>query len=220
MWNKIQKIYIGSNLVRPEVPPLYTPTANTLMYMRFKGNYNDEMWNTLTLTWTAPTYWATSAWEKYSIWVSGTSLANTNISWFWWDCTVSCWINPTTESVWRTIFIYWDKGYSGAWYWLEMNTSRRLYVYRRWGSSYRIDTNQTISADTWTNIIMTHSDRNTVIYINGTQANSNTYNYDYNSKFSMWSMIWKFDEFIMENKTWTATEVSNYFSATKSYYWL
>ncbi len=221
MWNKIQKIYIGSNLVRPSVPPLFTPWANTLLYMEFRGNYNDEKWNTFTLTWNAPTYWATSSGEKYSIWESGTQLYCSALSWFWWDCTVSCRINPTSESIWRTIFTYWDRSGSGYWYWLQMNTSNRLYVYRRWGSSYRIDTNQTITSWVWTNIIMTHADRSTIIYINGTQVNSNTYNYSlWNSKLYIWSMIWSFDEFIMEDKTWTATEVSDYYNATKWYYWL
>lgn len=197
------------------------PWTNTLFYLPFSWNYNDYTWKTVTLTWTEMTYPTTTSWEQYSQWVSWTNLQCTTVSGFWWDCTVSCRINITSENVGRTIFTYWDGWYSWAWYWLTIKSSRRLYVYRRWGSWYPIDTGVDIPSETWTNIIVTHADRNTLIYINWVQASSNTFNYDLRwSTINIWSMVWSFDELILENRVWTADEISSYYSNTKVNYWI
>ena len=44
MWNKIQRIYIGSNLVRPANP--YSPTVNTKLYYPLRFDQKDVMGNT------------------------------------------------------------------------------------------------------------------------------------------------------------------------------
>jgi len=100
MWNKIQRIYVGQNLVRPK----RQPTSHTLLYCPLNENINDVTWNhTMTsVTWTYGGVTKDSTGFYYFNWGYIKSE-----SWTWpKQCTLSGWFNRATKS--QT----WAQGYA------------------------------------------------------------------------------------------------------------
>lgn len=210
----------------------WQPWANTVLYIPFSWNYNDQMWNTMTLVqWSWPTYSTTTAGEQYGIMSKDnsritTSLTNLDInSW-----TVSVRLNWQEYYTFTSAAVVW-------WFWVGANYrwtgllfgsegSREMIIFVWWGD---IHTGQYMPQSTWTHICMTQWSWTTTIYMNGQSIYTTSHTYvknndvfgiinnpvDYSDEY-----VWWIDEFIVEDLPWTATDVLNYYNQTKSNYWI
>ena len=218
---KIKHIYVGENLVRPPNP--YTPTSNTLAYFPFKDDQLDKVGNcTLSATWTKQTIWYRFTSGSSTLWI--TIPSNKQTSRFY-----SCRIKGVTIPSW-----YYDNASTMMTnYW----TMRFFYKYQNqdwhtkqfwyWKDSSNIvwSNTQTIDLTNWFHLAYwCDSSNNYKWWINwnlvfsGTATSQRYYN----------SVVWfqpanstiDYSDFILENRLWTATEVTNYYNKTKSNYWL
>ena len=183
------------------------PWANTIAYYPLESNTNDATW----------TYNLTNSWITFGVlwWVTcanfdgSSSLAsNNNFHSYWtWDCTVSVWWCPTSNSqwVWRCI---WHSS-------LVMN-SKNWYV--EWTSA-------PTPLDTWTHIVFVITWWKLKIYSNWTSYLDT--NFSSNLPWTLflwqndgWGFIyeWWLSNLIFEDKARTQQEIEDYFDQTKSLY--
>ena len=211
----------------------WQPWVNTMAYYKFDWNLNDSSGNGYdlsllygsdvmtypTLTWTEK-YGARGSWNMCS-WTTLSSLdlwtwtasgyfkisANTNnVIWYMW------WRNST----WR----------SWKWTWMIINQSWEIVIFVFGGDIY---TWVTVTAGDWHNIVFTQWNWETKIYVDWQLENTLTKSYSktdnilrfFGDPYS-WanSAPMDYDEFILENKTRTAQEISDYFDQTKWNYWI
>ena len=208
----------------------WQPWANTLVYMPFSWNYDDTQGNTVTQSWTAGTYATTQQWEQYMVtawWPSSnnTLLTISSLNWLTWNgnWTVSCWVNPTNNGNLKVIRGY-GMNSSTWWTWLILTWSNEIVIFVYAGD---INTWITITPEVWNNIVFTHSSWTNKVYVNWSLVDTRSKNFTfYNSRLWMladpnnWSngMNGWFDEMIIEDKEWTAQEISDYYDQTKSLY--
>lgn len=228
MWNKIQKIYIGSNQVRP---PTWKPWSNTLAYRPINGTTTttDQSWNNYNLTrsWTI-TYDSISASTDGSSyfrneWVS--PLASVS------QLTISLRYRFTTAWSWDVKTIYFMGSMSNQW--------RKFHLYREvWGKlvfngGYYTREYSSISANTRYNITLTWDGTTTTMYLNWSSVSAGTHSYEKNywknvflfrtgsSSSPLPDVSWsKLSNVIIENRAWDSAEVSKYYNLTKWIYWL
>ena len=250
MWYKIKKIYQWTNLVRPEPPfkpwantlAYYPLESNGNDY---SWNWHNLTWNSTPIYWTS--WWtknvanltANNVWRISSLWWDYTNYTlNVWCKPTWtsdqWQLIFSNFYTPTswqdaTNQVyfyfnWHSDYISWKKDF--------------VYQYRPnwWTTAY-----QTVSSSTNReknaryNVCVASTSSWVKLYLNWTQiaSNSTTWRMILNSWYN--TIWWRYDsrrnrydgflwwylsEFILENKTWTATEISDYYNQTKSLYWL
>lgn len=208
MWNKIQRIYIGTQKVRPPYP--YTPTANTIAYFPFKDNQIDVMGN----------YLISTTGTKQMIWYSFTSptdLAyNTQVNerfvWFWLKASSSthCWIIITNLG-WMRLN------------WLNNGQTTKYFTMKDSGGTFRQSSNLTISNDARHYIAFWINTSNQIkARIDGNQMWSVTYSPAIYT--GTWMLSWTgsaiFSDLIIEDTMWTANQVTTYFNETKATYWI
>lgn len=222
MWNKIQRIYVGTNQVRP---PTWKPWANTIAYYKFDNNLNDSSGNNRNLTtysWTF-TYWTTVQWAKFVQMDTSTSSSNLAVPFNLSNYTVSWWIS-FSEIRWSTyqwimVDLEWWDGYP------------RLHTYANKVYSFTWDTWIAWTVNTWYNLICVCDWLILKEYINGTFISSYTLTTDVSSgtliidgiadkSRTQYRISWKLSELILENKARTAQEISDYYNQTKANYWL
>jgi len=233
MWNKIKKIYIGNNLVRPA---WWKPWSNTLLYLPFNWNYNDESWKwtTLTLASGSIAYSTTTQWEQYaniSSWVI--------LSWLTSNFDINNWTNSQwvyLTSTWVVVWWYawWPNQTSvpwseNNWYWtgIIFDSNAKILLFK-W--NWDIQTNVQITRNAWHNIIITQWSWTTKIYIDWTQQYSSSVTYSKRAE-KIWlfanpywtypnKFTWRYDEFILEQWVWDLAQAKQYYNQTKSNYWL
>ena len=225
MWYKVKKIYMRQNGVEKQVrPATWNPWSNTIAYYPLTSTttVNDMSGNNYNLT---NTWWVTFV--SYQ-WVNCAYYAGT---WFLKNTSLSYDKRAFTMQWW--------------WYYLRKNANNTSFI-RRWPNLWAYidrDTNNlrcspwwiwwtVISSDSWWNLITVTYDWNVTmkLYLNWTLIWTKTdtspstwwwlsvWNANINSTTDYW--YWWISEVIIENKVWTATEVSNYYNLTKSKYWL
>ena len=234
---KIKRIYVGEFLVYPRP---YTPNSNTLLYLPFDWNLNNNQWKTITWSWIAYQKW----WVNKVVNLTSTS---GSITWPWnlmssvWtgDYAVSLWVKPTN---WGNPLVF------GNWYeWWTYPWAEIFFIF---GTAFWV-TNKVIAlfeAPTWTqkkitssmsatslvwswhNIVLTRISGVVYLYIDNvlqwqysrwTSLANNNYLIILNRWGSgqSWTNTWALmDELIVENKWWTATDVSNYYSVAQQFY--
>lgn len=218
----------------------WKPWANTRVYLPLESDVVDKSWKswrTFTTSWISyTTVWGVLSahwtWSNYIRMDTPYPLVNET----WVDTnnlTVSLWfyVTSTYSSTRRSLFEFTRYSNQNITLALKENT----YIIQ-WndGSWYGSDT--TYNANVWNNVILTASGTNKKIYINGILKwswNTGVWAWGY-WKNSWWQtqaiitwrdltqewLIWNMREFIIEDKEWTAQDVSNYYNQTKANFWL
>lgn len=229
MWYKLKRIMIRPNGVEKQVRPdnRWQPWVNTIAYRKFNWNLNDSSGN--WHNWTALGTTSFVLKDGVSCIYLNTWAVSANIwTTMWWPRTVNLYVNCISiNSPEPRFFGMWQNASSKAlWFfaWNRWSWQLTATIYGRElaGSN--------ISANIWYNLVLTLSswwdmkmyvnwaiDRSypsmtpqlnsDLIYLWGRWSNSN-YSKEYLS------------EFIIEDKEWTAQEISDYYDQTKSNYWL
>ena len=188
MWYKVNKIYVGTNLIRP----VWKPDPNrTLLYLKFDSNTNDSSWNNVSVSSAGVWYW--TIWNKKYVemtWTSSTTyikpeqtLENQIGP---WDFTVSFFIKPvstnswTTNGNWALPFWFWyDQSQPYEWIQIQFNYYGIAYsspsipaisnkvIIRTWSLNYSkpyivFDTNFSDLVWSWHHILVTRI--NWVVY--------------------------------------------------------
>lgn len=228
MWNKIQRIYVGSNLVRPSG---WTPWSNTLAYRPLTSTttVNDQSGNNYNLTNTGSvTFWTYKgvdcAYFSWSNKLTTTSFVSNQQA-----VTVSCWvyfIRNGYSNNWNYNQFVRRWGWSSANFWpyYENNTSTKKIVCSPWW----IGTKTPTSDSSRMYITVTFNWSNTIkLYMNWVLDGTNS-----SATVPSWSRIWVWgytanntnvrkwwiSEVIVENKVRTDQEIADYYNQTKATY--
>ena len=207
-------------------------------------------WHNLTWYWWTPTYtisWGTKKVVNLNGSILG-KIAN--LSGTYTNYTFNVWCKPTNNTTtWQELFDnYKDGSSSGStdnayinfnWTSYEKASAKDFaYQYRPngWSNAYQNVYGTTNRAtNSWYNVVVTSTVSWIKIYVNWTQVASNSttwtiildsgynciwgryrnYYSDYVNRF-----IGYMSEFIMEDKSRTASEVANYYNSTKANYWI
>jgi len=239
MWYKVKKIRVGTQQVRPTG---WTPGSNTIAYypLTSETTVNDISGNNRNLTNNWVTFWTYG-------WISCASFPNANekrLSWtlpLTWNkiFTVNVYIWRVWNSIYYStvssqIFVLWNIGSSWWCFGTSINNSTaptpNVYINYTWWSDKLSSYTNTMGQR---ELITVVNDTSTIkMYRNWTLINNNSISFSVNStNFTIGSFptptsrnyqnfYWYMSEFIVENKAWTSTEISNYFNQTKSKYWL
>ena len=214
MWNKIQRIYIGSNLVRPK----WHPWANTIAYYPLKEDTNDYSWNSRNLTNSWATFW-TYQWISCVYWTARAQWINTpSLNWV---KTISLWTNWSgnyTNSNSNFSVIYAD-GQATSLAYRKYNDYKLQFYDGAYNLINSYITNQRY------NLVVTF-DGTAKIYINWQLLwqRTNTVQYTWWIFYFMrwvWTgdtidgYLWGMSNIILEDKTRTAQEVAKYYNSTK-----
>jgi hypothetical protein len=226
MWNKIQRIYIGTQQVRPK----RHPWANTLLYMPLNWNTTNywTLWWSWTWNWTA-SYTTLSSWIQVAnpwsnAYILTPSLSDTSpltlqcwMLWHWlvrndsnnWTRNFKqllCWWTTNGYPTWNYTNVAYF--YNGSWYWTDIEkdiTKWQLVTLVYWNNWIYWYVN-------WVNF---YSDSSKTSFVAKTQWFY--INYDAHSS-RYWN--WKYSDLIIERKQRTAQEISDYYNQTKANYWL
>lgn len=224
MWNKIQKIYVGTTKVRPSG---WQPWANTVLYMPFKTDLLDHSWNNISFTNTNVSIVDAKAYFNWSA-----KLVNSNFTSYLSDVpfTVSFWIKQSSivNDAWLVV---WHKKVSRSWYWWDiLNVSSKIRLESIWWGTNV--SSGTISANTWYLVTAIYASGNKYLYMNGSLAWSGTSTINrFRNEFRIgvndadsWTtpkyMNGYMSDLIIESKARTAQEIADYYNQTKSNYWL
>lgn len=215
--NNIKGVYLWESLVWPA----WKPWVNTIAYWKFEDSLNDT-------SWTSPTYNLTnnSATISYGAWISWNCVnkwgnwylqSTLNCNLFIWNFTLMFFIKFSSVS--SVVRLMWEasnytniqyESWNGGLQWYNNNETWRTIW--SWAPS----------SDTWYHIAITWDWSNYTAYLNGT-AMTKTKQWtiaSWNTWFVLWwnssvnstNFVGAFDELIIENKVWTASEISNYLS--------
>ena len=234
MWNKIQKIYIWTNLVRPST---WQPWANTIAYYPLNSTttVNDMSWNWHTLTATGMTYGTNYAifpnnnswWSYYS--VTDLTFPSTFFIGCWCLRTSTTWNRVITPALWyvltsrycviaittNILITYTGSSDYGVSLPTDMNTDEWYYTYYTWTLSWSV-TSWFIYPD-WTHFSDTRtssvpSSRPWTSWVIWTNWHPNYRSGD--------SWRWYMSDLIIEDKVWTQQDIEDYYNGTKANYWL
>ena len=191
----------------------WQPWVNTLAYypLTSSSTVNDQSWNNYTLTNSWVTFttlgWVDCANFDWSSWLYNTSFAIIGT----WDFTLSLRGCPTSNSQWMWLFVW--------------NSLTDVVINSVNG--YIQDTSAPTPLNTWTYITFTRSSWNLHIYSNWTEYVDTAFSNDIQSNLYMWKrpnntlyLSWWLSECIVEDRAWTATEITDYFNETKANYWI
>ena len=217
----------------------WQPWANTIAYYPLATDVNDASGNNLNLT----NYGIT-----FSDWYAILETSNrTNVqwpyavypSWITWYKTISCRFYKTWTTNWMLCIWHSNGTISNAYFQLRTQNPNWFSLAASWwwtyngditNNSYTINLNQwhlvTITQDVtqnswaWSWNITVYLDWNFYWTVN---RYMNRPLYWFGSATEWWyyyNFPWKFSNLIIENKEWTAEEVSAYFDLTKWDYWI
>lgn len=219
MWYKIKRILVGTQQVRPY---RYNPTRSTLAYFPFNDDQLDKTGNcTLWATWTKQTIWYRFTSGSSSLWI--TIPSNKQRSRFY-SCRTKCinilgWYYASISTMMLC--------YSTTRFFYKYTEDQHTKQFGYWRDSSNIvwSNTQTIDLTNWFHLAYwCDSSNNYKWWINWTLVWSWTATWQrYFSSvdwFQWTNATIDYSDFILENRLWSATEVTNYYNSTKSKYWL
>lgn len=236
LWStEVKAVYKWTVKVRPEWG--WWTYAKYTFDDQNSSQITDNSWNGKNLTWnTMPSYVLVSgsnyAWNYANVsWNSAPY--NSGFSSLWDEFTVLVWAKFT--STWQQYLMY-----IGNNNWYPRQHSEIIFDYKSniieyydytfsSGTENTIRTNILTWVSTWVRHLVGYTRNWTAIqtYADGTAWNSITWHTIINTTYcvlwsSMWwnRLKWQIWEAIVENKVWTATEISNYYNTTKWNYWI
>lgn len=219
--NEVQKIYLWD--------PWWIPWENTVAYYPLETDGNDYTWN-YNLTNSSTTF-TTISWVKCADFTSNVYLYSTNIPLPSWSSarTFSYWFYNSSVVNDTYFLAYWSHA---NWCFFAPRTSWTVYSFM----GYNRDFNTSTTVQTWKWQLQTITyDGTTVKYYldwnliwNSNQSLSTTAIWStwkftvwcrLNSSTNPWNYInWYMSNLIVEDKVWTATEITDYYNLTKSDY--
>lgn len=215
--NKLKEAYLWAGK--------WQPTSNTYAYYPLTENANDYSGNNRNLTAASAITYSESNWaylpNSAHTWMVEWFNITTSWTWTfsWWQKTIA-----VRDGDCRGIDIYW-----GA-------SSRRLFT--AWNSNTqtfnRSNSNTfwstTETANVWYLNTVTLNNGTLTSYVNGVQLSSGSVATGYTSSYFRWGQEYNnganrqlygyLKDIIIENKVWTATEISDYYNSVKWNYWL
>lgn len=218
----------------------YIPNTNTVAYRPLTSTttVNDQSWNSknMTLSWTVT--FGDYNWIDCAYFNGGYLYINESLILGANPRTISCWFNrENTPSQWGA---FWGMGNASSKNWITayLHTDPAiLWHYGYWNRQY--DWWFTQIPTVWTRYLLTftYTWTNIWVYLNGTYLWTPAYwsvlTTATTLNLTSWKTViaqmphfwapvrkWHITEFIVENKTWTAQEVTDYYNKTKSTYWL
>lgn len=229
MTKYIDRYYLNGELYGIKfAEPGWQPWANTLLYVPMDTDLLDHWPNNITVT---------NSWDVSvgAVWWLSAGYFSTNSSYL--SAPIDNYISaaPFTVSCW----VYWN------WTYFAENTTSVFWMYLSWPyrwacvqnsnnwlrserlGSWRIETYEYLTVNTWNHLVLTLTDSESVLYLNWTAIwniswtwNSTFENFfigrDWDNSNRCWS--WYLSNFIIESTAWTSQEVSDYFNQTKSLY--
>ena len=240
MWYKVKRIMMWQNWEEKQVRPYrFNPTSSTILYCPLKDDTADYSSNhyTITQSWTI-----TKSDIGYQFGSNGRSYLSTpsvTLDGKLSPLTISFYQNYTVSEQTGVSYIIISKYYGSnsspyiifniGYY----NPNNTKCAYMIWNTSNQL---KQLDASAWTNwwwhnIICTLSWWTMKIYVDWLLDNTLTWVWTpkvVNTPIYIWAyqgsnneyFVWKLSDIIIENKEWTATEISNYYNQTKSNYWL
>lgn len=196
------------------------PWANTIAYLPMKTDLLDHSgtWTTATVSWTVSLtdwHWYFNGGKIYG------SLSSIPTSY-----TISMWLKATSlPAHWKTITCIWQyNSHGNFWFWLRETYNN--FCYSRRDADY--PTWPIADTTNWYLATITYTSWTVALYINwtyntGTSAFPTTalWTSDYIISDSFGAnFYWYINDYIVEDKVWTAQEVSDYYNSTKSNYGL
>ena len=228
----LKNAYIGE-------PRDYTPTTNTVGYYPLNSSttVNDKSWNSknMTLSWTVT--FGDYNWIDCAYFNGGYLYINESLILGANPRTISCWFNrENAPSQWGA---FWGMGNASSKNWITayLHTNTPTWHYGYGNRQYDYWFTQMPTVWTWGLLTYTYTWTNIWVYLNGTYLWTPTYWSPSTTALTLnltswktaiaqmpnlWAPArkWHIAEFIVENKTWTAQEVTDYYNSTKSKYWL
>ena len=217
MWYKVNKRFVGTQKVRPNE---WNPWANTLFYIPFKSDSLDHSGNWVTTS-------GGGTITYLNPWASLTNKMTVNYTQNPSSFTVSVWCKTPNTSWEKTIiqqayivpysFNWWDLIFKDNGIRVEFlkypeAQVRQQAVSSVWVTNWHL---VTLVVDNWTTWYL---------YIDGKLRISHSVSgyspYQIAFELGKASTTTYLSEVILENKTWTAQEISDYYNQTKSNYWL
>lgn len=237
MWYKVNKIYVGTQQVRPY---RFNPWTNTILYCPLKDNINDYSWNH-TMTINTTSYWTvakdSTGFYHFTWWY----ISSENYTWpTQWSMSV--WVKRENKSTWNTTLQRWlTNTYknSSPFYNMgfEFNNSWYTAVWD-WATTYFRDI-WWATVNQWELWTMTYSPsewwkmyKNWVL-VDSFSSNQNLWQYNWptyiwwNTYSSSWRpnpwaqyFKWYLSDVIIESAARTAQEVADYYNKSKYTYGL
>ena len=214
----------------------WQPWVNTIAYYKFDWNLNDSSGNSRNLwtqSWTF-TYWTESWWGKYI--QTGSGVRSTQIAMPFnqeaYTISFYCSYSPNTHWIWATVFDLYSSSYGSSmtrcvYYWSWVMNNELSMLDHNW--VYYTPS----VADSWHYYTFTFDGTNMKLYVDSNYIGSVSKWADANLtslNFKIWWVVWqnnnnfygtaKIWNFILENKTWSSWELTNYYNQTKADYWL
>ena len=223
-WYKIKRILTWINWEEKQIyPATWHPWANTVAYYPIETNVNDYSWNSKNMTNNGVAF-GTYAWVQ-CWYFDNNSYASRSWSLFTWNptFTVSIWMNNISRNWWEVPWSFGSNLSTNSFlYWIS--DSRKLNIW--WYSNDR-DTWYTINTNTWYNVIFAYNPSWWDVYVNWSKVYTWTWSptiWNNTTRISgdQWNWqnwYWYLSKLIFEDRKWTATDVTNYYNATKSTYW-
>ena len=218
--HELKNAYIGE---------VWTPTSNTIAYYPLNWDGNDYSWNNKNLT----SSWATS---YTTVW--GVLSANFGGSNYLYNSSLTC------SSIGQTFTIAW--WFYSSWQLWVTCMGKASNLWHWWGLYYETGLLWRIRAETqnnnsptrfmpsisyvewWHHLVFTHNSSWWAIYYDGVSKQTWSMPMDYDWYLILGASLdsstyyfnWNISNLILENKVWTAEEISNYYNSTKSTFWL
>lgn len=239
MWYKVKKIYQWSNLVRPK-EPWWDISSDTICYLRLRNNLKDETGN---YTWTMATNGSfdtsvaniSVASLTYNNWYIASTTNWPSLSWSN-SYTISWWGKTTTWAIW--VFSYFSSPYKWINLYKFINTgnvySSYFCLYLGWYSWSSWFENH-YAYNPWTNwhlYTVTYTPWSIKWYIDGSNVSSSSATLSWtvtpwttmeiwrNNHSNTFSPVWYYSDILFDGKVRTAQEISDYYNATKWFYWI
>lgn len=224
MGYKVQSRLIWTTKVRPS---WWKPWANTVAYYPLNWNANDYSWNgkngtASNITWNSWWDGGCASFNGSNSYINVPALSITN------NLTISCWIKTTQSSIWEIIQMV-NSAWTQSFEFRVSSWKLNLWLWNSWYSEQGWNSSSSINTWQWVNVIVTKSGNNYNLYINSVNDgvftsslwiwfNNNRIWLHTNGSNSPYN--WLIDNFIIENKARTASEIADYYNLTKSNYWL
>lgn len=208
--------------IRPVVP-WWQPWPNTLAYYKLEEDLNDYSWNNRNLS-----MWGWS--YSYSTLTSGKKYCVTNVNAYTSPLsmpfdknayTMSGWFYITTKSSNGAIYIevvVWSQGRPRFFITWSGDISWICWIDNTWVSRVSWQ---------WYYVVATHENWTAKCYVNGNLVWTRSFtwswtswNFYINPSNANYRAGWWVSEIIIENKTRTQQEISDYYDQTKWNYWL
>lgn len=224
----------------------WQPWANTLAYYKLDEDGNDYSGNSYDMTTWATSYETLSSWIKVGRFNSSTVVGlpwNVNYN-YWLDImwnntnpfTYSFYARAITFPSWQlyVMYVQWQGPYYATWINLYSNKVNIWLWNGAWSDYAFKEFSTTVSTDTWYHFVFTYNYNSWSPYVkcyqnwtllNTISTNAWTNWYSLDNRSWMWyangwanNQVVDLSEFIIEDKEWTADEISDYFDQTKSLY--